>query len=163
MKTVKATPFGARLLQAFAGSTKAEIARALEVGSSTVTDYIKGSSKPTADGLVRIAEITKCNLHWLLTGEGESSSDPFKFLRPGIRSIIERLAKDEKKSADEIIARLLSDALVSRGAELFALNNNLREREREQLRLIFQEFYMATDAEQDEATGSAAPSRRQAS
>lgn len=64
--------FGGRLKEAFDNKSNAEIARALGVSDSAVTLYMNGRV-PSASKLVKISSLTNCNLHWLLTGEGEKN------------------------------------------------------------------------------------------
>jgi len=61
--------FGKRLKRVFDNATNAVIADKLGVAEVTVSGYVRGRV-PDADKLVAIADITKCNLHWLLTGTG---------------------------------------------------------------------------------------------
>lgn len=61
--------FGFRLKEAFKNVQNREIAEKLGIGKSAVTAYLRGSMPP-ASQLLKIAEMTGCNLHWLLTGEG---------------------------------------------------------------------------------------------
>lgn len=152
--------FGIRLKEAFGGARGTEIAQKLGISDASVSAYLSGDSFPSLDNLKKISELTKCSLHWLLTGEGEASTDPLRSIEPGLRVIVEKLAADEKKPIDEVLARLLTEALVARGSQLFALYPTLRERELDQLRLIFQEFY---GAEPELSTKTAVPSKRQAS
>ena len=61
--------FGQRLRKAFSNAKNAEIARQLDVSEPAVKNYIAGRV-PDADKLRLISNLTKCSLHWLLTGEG---------------------------------------------------------------------------------------------
>ena len=61
--------FGERLRAAFNNAKNAEIARKIGVSESAVKNYLDGRV-PDGEKLVRIANLTNCNLHWLLTGQG---------------------------------------------------------------------------------------------
>lgn len=137
MKSTKDGPFGRRLREAFEGASNSEIARKLAIGNSTVTDYVQGKSYPTAEGLVKIAEITKCNLHYLLTGKGESDLNPLRFLDEKVRALVEHLARADKTTVETVVGVLVADALVKRGSYLFSLYPRLRGRELDELRLLF--------------------------
>ena len=61
--------FGKRLKQIFNNATNQEIANIIGVSAPAVQHYVNGRV-PDAEKLITIAAITKCNLHWLITGEG---------------------------------------------------------------------------------------------
>jgi cellulose biosynthesis protein BcsQ len=61
--------FSARLVEAFGNIRKNEIAAKLGVSKATITLYTNGHLPPS-DMLLKIADLTGCNLHWLLTGSG---------------------------------------------------------------------------------------------
>jgi transcriptional regulator with XRE-family HTH domain len=61
--------FGERLRHAFQGATNIEISEQLKVSKSAVSNYV-GGRVPDSETLIEISRLTKCNLHWLLTGEG---------------------------------------------------------------------------------------------
>jgi cellulose biosynthesis protein BcsQ len=67
--------FPERLRAAFGDARNADIARKLGVSKATVTLYMGGRLPPT-DVLLKIAEETGCNLHWLMTGEGPKWAHP---------------------------------------------------------------------------------------
>lgn len=62
--------FSTRLVEAFGNIRKNEIAAKLEVSKATVTLYTSGHIPPS-EMLLKIAELTGCNLHWLMTGSGQ--------------------------------------------------------------------------------------------
>ena len=62
--------FGNRLRIAFSDANNTEIAGVLGVTPRAVANYIKGRV-PDEKTLKLISKKTHCNLHWLLTGEGE--------------------------------------------------------------------------------------------
>lgn len=133
--------------QAFKGKKNAEIAKLLNVGNSTVTDYMKGTSYPTGDGFLRIAGITKCSLHWLLTGEGEADLDPLRFLDDRSRSVVERLASIARQSPEEMLADLTVEALTRRAAEMLENYRQLDGAQIDQLHAIMS----LIDSPEDEA------------
>jgi cellulose biosynthesis protein BcsQ len=61
--------FGARFKEVFGNIKNKEIASRLGVSRPAVTAYAQGRI-PSAEKLIEISELTGCNLHWLLTGEG---------------------------------------------------------------------------------------------
>lgn len=63
--------FGKRLKRAFANRSNSEIAKLLKVSDSTITNYINGRV-PSAGKLIEVSRLTNCNLHWLLTGQGNT-------------------------------------------------------------------------------------------
>jgi len=67
--------FPERLRSAFSDARNADIARRLGVSKATVTLYMGGRLPPT-DVLLKIAEETGCNLHWLMTGQGPKWAHP---------------------------------------------------------------------------------------
>jgi transcriptional regulator with XRE-family HTH domain len=134
-KTGENTPFGARLIEAFDGASKKEIARKLDVDPSTVTDYTRNEIYPTGKGLIRIWEITKCNLHWLLTGEGEPGGLLDMIDEPE-RAIVERIAEIYGSDEERVINDLVREALLERGAQALARYVHLQEDQREELDAI---------------------------
>src|ERR1043165_438697 len=62
--------FSARLGEAFGNIRKSEIAAKLGGSKATVTLYTSGHLPPS-EMLLKIAELTGCNLHWLMTGRGQ--------------------------------------------------------------------------------------------
>lgn len=60
--------FGIRLKQAFAPLNNKEIAAKLGVVPSAVQNYL-GGRMPDGSTLLRISQLTGCDIHWLLTGE----------------------------------------------------------------------------------------------
>lgn len=112
------TSFGARLIEAFNGASKKEIAGKIGVEPSTITDYTKNGVYPTGKGLIKIAEITQCNLHWLLTGEGDPGGSGLDFLEEGEQELVERLAEIERQDVDDVLRSLVLEGLRSR-AHLF--------------------------------------------
>ena len=70
VKNELARNFGKRLKEAFQNKSNADIARSLGVSDSAVTTYMNGRV-PSAQKLIKISNLNDCNLHWLLTGQGE--------------------------------------------------------------------------------------------
>lgn len=147
VKKVGEDTFGVRLLKAFQerfpGSNKDKIAEIMGVGNSAVTGWMQaeeGGSYPKVKTLIEISEKTKCSLHWLLTGEGETSVDNLEFLNPNERQIIERLAAEETLTSEEVINSLIIEALAQRASEIFIHLNQtgrITEHERQQLVLLY--------------------------
>jgi cellulose biosynthesis protein BcsQ len=62
--------FAKRLKIAFENKTYKQISILLGITDAAVSNYFNGKLPPT-DKLLQISEITGCNLHWLLIGDGE--------------------------------------------------------------------------------------------
>lgn len=62
------TDFGKRLKAAFNNASNQEIANKIGVSAPAVQNYVSGRY-PDGDKLLLIAAVTKCDLHWLMTGE----------------------------------------------------------------------------------------------
>lgn len=69
--------FGKRFKEAFGTRQNYEIAELLGLSDSAITTYV-GGRIPSAEKLIEISKITNCNLHWLLTGEGEKEFKGYK-------------------------------------------------------------------------------------
>jgi transcriptional regulator with XRE-family HTH domain len=136
VKRLGPSRFGVRLKQAFEGSTNTEIARKLGVSNSTITDYVKGTSYPTADGLLKIAGITKCNIHWLLTGEGEADSNPLRFLDEQTRATVIAVASKLRITPEALISDMIDEALTRRAVEMVRNLKELDGSQVDQLRAI---------------------------
>lgn len=148
MKADKDTAFGIRLREAFRGATNAEISRNLDVGGSTITDYMRGKTYPTAEGLLRIAEITKVSIHWLLTGEEQKDLNPLQLLTAGQQEVVEALARLKKTPAAEQLQELTHAGLISRVSELFSRYRRLRPSEVDELHILLK---IVTPKESDAA------------
>jgi len=70
VKKIDSVNFGARLLEAFEGTKSSAIAQILGLTEGAISNYVSGRV-PKIQILDQIASFTNCNLHWLLTGEGE--------------------------------------------------------------------------------------------
>lgn len=70
VNVMEKTSFGQRLRLAFGNAKYAQIAEKMGVSEATIKVYMAGRV-PDADKLAKIAELTNCNLHWLLTGQGD--------------------------------------------------------------------------------------------
>lgn len=61
------------------GLTQDDVAKSLEVGRTTVTNYEKGNSKPSFDDLVKLSELFNVNLNDLVKSDLERlSTDPIE-------------------------------------------------------------------------------------
>jgi cellulose biosynthesis protein BcsQ len=67
--------FPERLRAAFNDARNTDIARQLGVSKATVTLYM-GGRLPPSEVLLKIAEETGCNLHWLMIGQGPKWAHP---------------------------------------------------------------------------------------
>ena len=92
------TDFGKRLKLAFGNASNQEIARKLGLSAPAIQNYVSGRV-PDGDKLLQIAEVTKCDLHWLLTGEGEREFGQRAVdLNEAIRDIIRETVREELES-----------------------------------------------------------------
>jgi cellulose biosynthesis protein BcsQ len=73
--TEKLSDFGRRLKEVFGNISNQSIAEKLSVSKPALTAYVQGRIPPP-DKLIEIAKLTKCNLNWLLTGEGTKENTP---------------------------------------------------------------------------------------
>lgn len=53
------------------GMTQAELARAIDIKSSSMSNIINDKARPSAETLFRIAAVFRANPLWILKGEGE--------------------------------------------------------------------------------------------
>ena len=104
--------FGDRFRAVFGGARYAEIAEKMGVSEAAIKVYVAGRV-PDDKKLLKIHELTKCNLHWLLTGEGPQfvSED----VAAGGISISENTLAKLRSIAHEQAPVLFGDAEVSRG------------------------------------------------
>jgi hypothetical protein len=144
VKNISPNTFGGRLMLALGTDKKGKVAEKLGVKASSMTLYMKAGTKegsyPEMDKLIDFARDTKSNLHWLLTGEGELSTDSLNFLAEKERRIVAAIAGEEKKSDEQIVRDLLVEALAGRAAELFTHLNRtgrIMEDERQQLLVLY--------------------------
>lgn len=91
--------FGRRLKTLFKGATNKEIGSQIGEKEGTVGNYIRGRV-PGPQILSRIANVTQCNLNWLLLGEGEMHAGPRRLdLNEALRDMIRELIKEELDAA----------------------------------------------------------------
>lgn len=139
--------FGDRLREAFGGAKNSEIAGRLGISDASVSAYMSGGSLPHLENLRKISELTKCSLHWLLTGEGEANLDPLRFLGQSERQIVEKMAADSGKDIEEMVRDLVNDGLIKRVTEMLANSRYLSASEIDQLHAIV--ALVATGEERD--------------
>lgn len=116
-KTTLVPGFGQRFLAAFGDLKQSEIADLLNVQPSAITNYTK-DRVPKPHILLKVWEHTKCDLHWLLTGEHvqlvENPPPPLP-LENSEKKIIETLAQTTNQTVDQVLRNLLIEALEHRG------------------------------------------------
>lgn len=66
---MKNSDFGSRFKLAFGNVPNSAIARKMGVSNAAIANYVAGRMPPPQT-LIDIAELTNCNIHWLLTGKG---------------------------------------------------------------------------------------------
>lgn len=107
--------FGYRLKELFDHAKNGFIAAKLGVAENTVGFYIRGRI-PDADMLMTISNVTRCNIHWLLTGKGE------KYFRDEtVNNRLENRLNDRLKIlADEQWRNAFADAEIDGGGSRHA-------------------------------------------
>jgi transcriptional regulator with XRE-family HTH domain len=112
--------FDQRLRQAFLNAPISEIAAKLELSYHGARNYFEGRI-PSAEKLKQISELTGYSIHWLLTGQGPKTTEGYPadetplILENHIQEALNGLAAEEKKNTSEIIAHLITEALIERG------------------------------------------------
>ncbi|MCW5959289.1 MAG: helix-turn-helix domain-containing protein [Pyrinomonadaceae bacterium] len=105
--------FGARLKRVFDGATNQEIADKLGVTAPAVQNYVSGRI-PDGEKLQRISAVTNCNLHWLLTGEGDPFPEkPVSSDETENDDIFENLEIEIKKTDDPIFLKKRLELIMS--------------------------------------------------
>ncbi len=69
-KKIAKIEIGNRVKRVRGKKPQKEFAKILGFSSSYLSEVESGKTKPSLELLIRISEITKYNLHWLVTGEG---------------------------------------------------------------------------------------------
>jgi transcriptional regulator with XRE-family HTH domain len=106
--------FAERFRQAFKGARDAEIARQLGYKSqSPLTKFMSGEALPTGELLLRIAQVTKCNLHWLLTGEHDPTLVG-NMLGPELMKVLEEICEAHKTPMEVLMRSIVPQALRQR-------------------------------------------------
>src|SRR4051794_32143851 len=77
-KAVELSAFFERLRQVLddRGMSQADLARELNVGVATVSEWFTRGRVPNGDVMLRLPGALRVNGHWLLTGEGPSEREP---------------------------------------------------------------------------------------
>ncbi|HEY8429265.1 MAG TPA: helix-turn-helix transcriptional regulator [Sandaracinaceae bacterium] len=121
-----AEELGARIREAYeaAGLNRSQFVRALGVAYSTVLHWEHGKTRPNADNLRRICEITGVSMSRLLEGRRQSraSSEPPEALARFLRTALGRTATDaERRFLLSLDFGDVSPALESYHAALLSL------------------------------------------
>lgn len=85
--------FGIRLKQAFEPLNNKEIAAKLGVVPSAVQNYL-GGRMPDGSTLLRISQLTGCDIHWLLTGENSHDVNQQPVEPISLDSVFERRMRE---------------------------------------------------------------------
>jgi len=133
--------------KAFGGLKDIEIARKLRKSPSDVGKWTKRKALPRAEILIDVARITQCNLHWLLTGEGDADLNPLRFLDDRARTAVERVASISRQPVERVLADLTVEALTRRAAEMLENYRQLDGSQIDQLHAIMS----LIDSPEDEA------------
>jgi len=138
------SPFGARLKQAFGGATGRDIGRKIGYSDTQMSSILAGQAEMPFDKLILVSQLTKCSLHWLITGEGEESREPLDFIPETPRKIVEALAEGREVDVEQLLRELLTKGLAAELSEKAARLPNLDAREKAELRVLSE---LITDAE----------------
>ena len=136
--------FGARLKQAFGGATGRDIGKNLGYSDTQMSSILAGQAEMPFEKLIRVAELTKCSLHWLITGEGEETREPLGFIPETPRRIVRELAQGREVNAEKLVSELLTRGLAAEPSEKSARLPDLDERARAELRVLSE---LITDAD----------------
>jgi phage repressor protein C with HTH and peptisase S24 domain len=108
-KKIAKGEIGSRIKRARGNDTQREFAKKLYFSSSYLSEVESGKTKPSLELLLMISEITKCSLHWLLTGQGplfieaaESrvKEDSASYGALSEFTLVRRLTSDDEASMD---------------------------------------------------------------
>jgi len=69
-KKIVKSEIGNRIKRTRGKDTQKEFAKTLEFSSSYISEVESGKTKPSLELLLKISQITKYSLHWLVAGEG---------------------------------------------------------------------------------------------
>jgi len=138
--------FAQRLRAAFRNARDAEIARLLGYRSqSPIAKWFEGTY-PNTEVLLKIAQITKVNLHWLLTGEGTTLADKFDFLGEALAPVRE-IAELHEQEIEELVRFLVREALLVRCSQLMQRFDDLPPDEFREFRVLLRLFSELSVAE----------------
>jgi hypothetical protein len=143
-RTKPLSPFGARLKQAFGGATGRDIGKKLDYSDSQMSSILAGQAEMPFDKLILVAELTKCSLHWLITGEGGDTAGPLGFIPETPRRIVQELAAGREVDVEQLVGELLTKGLAAELSEKAGRLTSLDEKERAELRVLSE---LITDAE----------------
>lgn len=115
-KAVELSAFFERLRQVLddRAMSQADLARELNVGVATVSEWFTRGRVPNGDVMLRLPSALRVNGHWLLTGEGPRERDASPGVDPYRRGAEEALARMAR--ALEEVARRFGPAQASAGA-----------------------------------------------
>ena len=91
--------FGERLESIFHHDSNQKIADKIGVSAPAVQNY-RGGRVPPYDTLLKIQEVTNCDLHWLLTGE--TRTRPRSEHDTGMEQIIRKIVREEMAAAEPV-------------------------------------------------------------
>jgi repressor LexA len=115
--------FEERVREAFAGASLTEIADKTGYKYHTLRNYLKAHRDIPPDVLIKLSDLTKCSIHWLLTGVGTKyisasilpkGESPIYFGETE-QEIIQNLAINEGRAFDEKVRELVLESLKARG------------------------------------------------
>jgi hypothetical protein len=113
-----------------------------------MSSILAGQAEMPFEKLIRVAELTKCSLHWLITGEGEEAREPLGFIPETPRRIVRELAQGREVNIEELVSELLTRGLAAELSEKAGRLRDLDERERAELRILSE---LITDANPTDA------------
>src|SRR5205085_9090119 len=121
-----------------------DIGRKIGYSDTQMSPILAGQAEMPFDKLILVSQLTKCSLHWLITGEGEESREPLDFIPETPRKIVEALAEGREVDVEQLLRELLTKGLAAELSEKAARLPNLDAREKAELRVLSE---LITDAE----------------
>lgn len=89
--------------------TRAELARRLDVGAGSVSEWFTQGHLPSGEAMLQLPTILACDGHWLLTGEGTPNQRSMP--AAAARTLGARLALGEVEASVNEASTQLQDAL----------------------------------------------------
>lgn len=129
--------FGSRLKELFDHARNGVIAEKLGVAENTVGFYVRGRI-PDADMLITISNVTRCNIHWLLTGKGEKHFTPSERESDGVIERVRIVAEEQSRrmhadaeidggGGERATLKLLTDYLLATALVEFGIVDSIRD------------------------------------
>lgn len=105
------------------GMSQAQLGEKLGVSSGAINHYLGGRRDPTADLLIRMADVLECDVGWLLTGK---KAPPCSINTKDLATAIETIESMVRKNAWDIDVTLRAELI----AEVYAIQKEDDEKAR---------------------------------